>query len=133
MQQGCFASIFMRWHAVQIIKVVRHVLLEKGWWQLPRYAFGTSSGGCIALELALRFPLQVQFTATKAQLGMCVLASYRISSSWMKGCCPDSSFSHRQRANIVAAGEHAEMHLAAEKKRSFASQICSNRVLFWAQ
>lgn len=57
-----FASKFMQWHAVQIIKVVRHVLLEKGWWQLPRYAFGTSSGGCIALELALRFPLQVQFT-----------------------------------------------------------------------
>ena len=45
---------------MQIIKVVRHILLEKGWWQLPRYAFGSSSGGCIALELALRFPLQVR-------------------------------------------------------------------------
>ena len=68
----------MQWHAVQIIKVVRHVLLEKGWWQLPRYAFGTSSGGCIALELALRFPLQVQFVATKAQLGMQTLASCQL-------------------------------------------------------
>ena len=85
----------MQRHAVQIIKVVRHVLLEKGWWQLPRYAFGTSSGGCIALELALRFPLQVQFAATKAQLGMHMLASCQLKLSRMRACCPDSSYSHR--------------------------------------
>jgi len=44
--------------AVQIIKVIKHVLSEREWWHLPRYAFGSSSGGCIALELAMRFPLQ---------------------------------------------------------------------------
>ena len=44
---------------VQMIRVIRHVLLEKGWWHLPRYVYGSSSGGCIALELAMRFPLQV--------------------------------------------------------------------------
>ena len=66
----------MRCHAVQIIKVVRHVLLEKGWWQMPRYAFGSSSGGCVALELALRFPLQVRCAAKDAQLGMHTPALY---------------------------------------------------------
>lgn len=43
---------------VQIIKVMKHMMTERKWWHLPRYAFGSSSGGCIALELALRFPLQ---------------------------------------------------------------------------
>ncbi len=43
---------------VQMIRVIRHILLEKKWWHLPRYVYGSSSGGCIALELALRFPLQ---------------------------------------------------------------------------
>ena len=42
-----------------MISVIRHILLEKKWWHLPRYVYGSSSGGCIALELALRFPLQV--------------------------------------------------------------------------
>ncbi|BDA48553.1 hypothetical protein COCOBI_12-2330 [Coccomyxa sp. Obi] len=41
-----------------IIKVMKHIMTERKWWHLPRYAFGSSSGGCVALELALRFPLQ---------------------------------------------------------------------------
>ena len=43
----------------QIIRVIRHFLREKRWWHLPRYTFGSSSGGVIALELPLRFPFQV--------------------------------------------------------------------------
>lgn len=42
----------------QMIRAIRHVLEENKWWHLPRYALGSSSGGCTALELALRFPLQ---------------------------------------------------------------------------
>ncbi len=42
----------------QIIRVIRHFLREKRWWHLPRYTFGSSSGGVIALELPLRFPFQ---------------------------------------------------------------------------
>ena len=52
-------NMFRAVETVQMIRVIRHVLLEKGWWHLPRYVYGSSSGGCIALELAMRFPLQV--------------------------------------------------------------------------
>ncbi|KAK9832782.1 hypothetical protein WJX81_000731 [Elliptochloris bilobata] len=41
-----------------IIRVIRHFLRERRWWHLPRYTFGSSSGGVIALELPLRFPFQ---------------------------------------------------------------------------
>ena len=43
---------------LQIIRVIRHMLRERRWWHLPRYTFGSSSGGVIALELPLRFPFQ---------------------------------------------------------------------------
>ena len=43
---------------LQMIGTIRHILDVKRWWDLPRYALGSSSGGCTALELALRFPLQ---------------------------------------------------------------------------
>jgi len=50
-----------RGHArAQIIRVIRHFLREKRWWHLPRYTFGSSSGGVIALELPLRFPFQAR-------------------------------------------------------------------------
>lgn len=44
----------------QIIRVIRHMLRERRWWHLPRYTFGSSSGGVIALELPLRFPFQAR-------------------------------------------------------------------------
>ena len=45
----------------QIIRVIRHMLRERRWWHLPRYTFGSSSGGVIALELPLRFPFQARW------------------------------------------------------------------------
>lgn len=44
---------------LQMTANIRHLLKEKAWWGLPRYALGSSRGGEMALELALRFPLQV--------------------------------------------------------------------------
>ena len=68
---------------LQMIKVIRHVLLEKGWWHLPRYAYGTSSGGCIALELALRFPLQVGVFPTCHVIDLSADAQHRTGSPVM--------------------------------------------------
>ena len=45
---------------LQVIRVIRHILRERRWWHLPRYTFGSSSGGVIALELPLRFPFQAR-------------------------------------------------------------------------
>ena len=47
----------------QIIRVIRHMLRERRWWHLPRYTFGSSSGGVIALELPLRFPFQARWVS----------------------------------------------------------------------
>lgn len=64
---------------LQIIRVIRHILRERRWWHLPRYTFGSSSGGVIALELPLRFPFQ-------ARRGRPKLALARARNEPRRGC-----------------------------------------------
>lgn len=44
---------------MQLRRVLRLVMDERGWWRLPRYLLGTSAGGSAAMILAARFPVQV--------------------------------------------------------------------------
>lgn len=65
------------WHLgckTQMIMAIRAILHERQWWHLPRYAFGSSSGGCTALELALRFPLQASLLHLADAVDLCLWA-----------------------------------------------------------
>ena len=67
----------------QIIRVIRHMLRERRWWHLPRYTFGSSSGGVIALELPLRFPFQ----ARRGSPDVVGSAFKEIVLMWLHGLC----------------------------------------------
>jgi hypothetical protein len=56
---GSLLHVRLLLHA-QLLRTLRHVLTVRGWWHLPRFAYGSSRGGAMTLILALRFPLQAR-------------------------------------------------------------------------
>jgi enterochelin esterase-like enzyme len=44
---------------VQLVNTMREILTVRDWWQLPRFVYGSSRGGAMALIVAQRFPFQV--------------------------------------------------------------------------
>ena len=39
---------------------MREILTQRDWWHLPRFVYGSSRGGAMALIMAQRFPFQVR-------------------------------------------------------------------------
>lgn len=81
---------------LQVIWAVQALVKQEGWLDLPLYALGASSGGALALMLALRFPMQVCFlwscflplphaswlgmARLHMSLGVCVLYNHSLST-----------------------------------------------------
>ena len=43
---------------MQLVNTMREVLTKRDWWHLPRFVYGSSRGGAMALIMAQRFPFQ---------------------------------------------------------------------------
>ena len=46
---------------MQLVNTMREVLTARDWWHLPRFVYGSSRGGAMALIMAQRFPFQARF------------------------------------------------------------------------
>ena len=46
---------------MQLVNTMREVLTKRDWWHLPRFVYGSSRGGAMALIMAQRFPFQAAF------------------------------------------------------------------------
>lgn len=44
----------------QLVNTMREVLSQRDWWHLPRFVYGSSRGGAMALIMAQRFPFQAR-------------------------------------------------------------------------
>lgn len=73
---------------MQLRRVLRLVMDERGWWSLPRYLLGTSAGGSAAMILAARFPVQVDKLSVSP---VCEIPSYLLLLDQLEGsrrlCC----------------------------------------------
>ena len=45
---------------MQLVNTMREILTRRDWWHLPRFVYGSSRGGAMALIMAQRFPFQVR-------------------------------------------------------------------------
>ena len=45
---------------MQLVSTMREILTRRDWWHLPRFVYGSSRGGAMALIAAQRFPFQVR-------------------------------------------------------------------------
>ena len=61
---------------VQLVNTMREILTVRNWWQLPRFVYGSSRGGAMALIMAQRFPFQVRCNQLSAKI--CRLISSKV-------------------------------------------------------
>lgn len=52
----------------QLVNTMREILTVRSWWQLPRFVYGSSRGGAMALIMAQRFPFQVRCIQLSAKV-----------------------------------------------------------------
>lgn len=52
----------------QLVNTMREILTVRDWWQLPRFVYGSSRGGAMALIMAQRFPFQVRCNQLSAKV-----------------------------------------------------------------
>ena len=53
-------SVFTVTLCMQLVNTMREILTRRDWWHLPRFVYGSSRGGAMALIMAQRFPFQVR-------------------------------------------------------------------------
>ena len=56
---------------MQLVNAMREILTRRDWWHLPRFVYGSSRGGAMALIMAQRFPFKVR--QRKSDLRHCTM------------------------------------------------------------
>ena len=59
-KEALLMTIFSITLRMQLVNTMREILTRRDWWHLPRFVYGSSRGGAMALIMAQRFPFQVR-------------------------------------------------------------------------
>ena len=84
---------------VQLVNTMREVLTMRDWWHLPRFVYGSSRGGAMALIMAQRFPFQARSIHTCTGLALLSV------QHWM---CVKAQFAWPSAQSIQGRGHHLD-------------------------
>lgn len=116
MAQLTFTKGFL---CMQLVNAMREVLTKQDWWHLPRFVYGSSRGGAMALIMAQRFPFQACLSYPRKCYSL-FLSTYQASSITLCFCvcchsCPEL---HMKCMMGAAHLQHPQMSVQAPHKMS---------------